>query len=402
MFLFPANDSVLMSKLDESLKCCPLLNQTKEGLTFNESLKCCTLLSQTEEGFTISDVVYNPWFALLTLAFIYMPSLNVLATLYGPSKAGILGGVWGIVMTVVGTVLAAVVIDGDDDETLRLYAIGYFILFLGAAMVFLGGIMMFQSGLGFHFSLSSLSDLLLCSLLFPLLLPLSPLIFVCLKFISLLKPNNTLLKAQSTLGSRGESILEAAPQFALQCYIVLLSMSPTWSQWFSLVTSTLSLSPANIEYYVTACLEEKKRKKKSEEYEKPMETFGPISILKNIGVFLPISLFRIMAVSILCVFFRGGEKVFIVIIGNWIVLAFCLLITNCCYNLRGEKDMGRQFFECCIMSFLTMTNLGRGKTAALYRMVSTLFWIIAHTITLTVILAILNWNRPGIVIITCN
>ena len=48
--------------------------------------------------FSISDIVsdfllfamylqaeteYNPWFARLTLLFIYLPSLNVLATLYG-------------------------------------------------------------------------------------------------------------------------------------------------------------------------------------------------------------------------------------------------------------------------------------------------------------------------------
>ena len=43
-----------------------------------------------------------------------------------------------------------------------------------------------------------------------------------------------------------------------------------------------------------------------------------------------------------------------------------------------------------------MTNLGRGKTTVLYRTVSTLFWIIAYTITLTVILAICNTYYPGI------
>ena len=40
------------------------------------------------------------------------------------------------------------------------------------------------------------------------------------------------------------------------------------------------------------------------------------------------------------------------------------------------------------MSWLTITNLERGKDAALLRMVSTIFWTITHTITLTVILAI--------------
>ena len=48
------------------------------------------------------------------------------------------------------------------------------------------------------------------------------------------------------------------------------------------------------------------------------------------------------------------------------------------------------------MSWLTITNLGRGKAAAICRLVSTLYWTIAHTITFTVILAICNTD-PGIV-----
>ena len=43
-----------------------------------------------------------------------------------------------------------------------------------------------------------------------------------------------------------------------------------------------------------------------------------------------------------------------------------------------------------------MTNLGRGKIAALYRMVSSLFWIIAHTITFIVILAICNMDPSNV------
>ena len=39
---------------------------------------------------------------------------------------------------------------------------------------------------------------------------------------------------------------------------------------------------------------------------------------------------------------------------------------------------------------MTITNLGRGKADALYRLVSTLYWTIAHTITFTVILVICN------------
>ena len=52
--------------------------------------------------------------------------------------------------------------------------------------------------------------------------------------------------------------------------------------------------------------------------------------------------------------------------------------------------------ESWTMSWLTITNLGRGKDAALYRLVSTLYWTIAHTIIFTVILVICITD-PGIV-----
>ena len=196
------------------------LSPLNDNDLLNATLEHCTLLNETEEGFTFSCMEYNPWFASLTLAFIYLPSLNVIATLYGPLKAGLLGIVWGVVMFGLSF---------TDSWHVIMERV---LVFLGGGMFFLGLIMVAQSfkSLSVLRSLFSLSDFLISGFLFPLLLTLSPLIFICLKLISLLKPNNKLLKAQSKMGSRGESILEAAPQFALQCYIVLLSLSPTGSQ----------------------------------------------------------------------------------------------------------------------------------------------------------------------------
>ena len=106
------------------------------------------------------------------------------------------------------------------------------------------------SSISFHFFSFS-------GLFFPLLLPFAPLIFIIIKFIGVVKPKNQILKAQSTLGSRGESLLEAAPQFAMQCYIVFSSMTtPGWIK----CTSALALSLRNIGDYVSSRLEEKKEK----------------------------------------------------------------------------------------------------------------------------------------------
>merc|ERR1711860_213777 len=115
-------------------------------------------------------------------------------------------------------------------------------------------------------------------IIFPFLLPFVPLIFIVTKLLSVLKPKNNFLRSQATIGSRGEAILEAAPQFVLQCQVVFLSLSPTWLQLISITTSAITLSLPNIEQYVTTRSEE----------------FGPKSILKNIAVFLPASMFKTM------------------------------------------------------------------------------------------------------------
>ena len=263
--------------------------------------------------------------------------------------------------------------------------------------------------------------------------------------MGVVKPKNQFLKAQSTLGSRGESMFEAAPQFCLQCYIVLLNWKPLgWKKWASLVTSALTLSLTNIEHYVTSRLEEKKVETKNEEFEvtlkvkmqypknpqeqkfkpelnclknlatntfeefypqssieftsrgltsmkltsielKSKDTYGLMSVLENIAVFLPQSLFKILSLVIVLLFFK-------LTVGFFYVYPYILVI--CYLKLKGIF-MNIEMFECICLSWLTITNLGRGKTAAVCRLVTSIFWTIAHTITITVILVICNTD-PGI------
>ena len=124
---------------------------------------------------------------------------------------------------------------------------------------------------------------------------------------------------------------------------------------------------------------------------KSSDTFGPKSIMKNILVFLTASLFKVLAISIIGVFFKVGTL--FIFMGYDFVLCVCLLITRLCYNLKWERG---QMWESVKMSWLTITNLGRGKDASHCRLVSTLYWTIAHTITLSVILDICNTD-PTIV-----
>ena len=63
---------------------------------------------QDYESGKYGDESWRYWrFGILTLAFIYMPSLNVLTTTCGPRRAGKLGLIFGILMVTAGGLLAA-------------------------------------------------------------------------------------------------------------------------------------------------------------------------------------------------------------------------------------------------------------------------------------------------------
>ena len=110
-------------------------------------------------------------------------------------------------------------------------------------------------------------------------------------------------------------------------------------------------------------------------------------IPKNILVFLPASLFKVLAASIIVLFFQ--PLAFAIIFAYSMVLSICLI---CTYSRLLVRPMA----ESLIMSWLTITNLGRGKDDALCRLVSTLYWNIAHTITFTVILVICNTDPSNV------
>ena len=420
----------------------------------NSTARNCTFLNETEDGLVFSCEEYNPTFATLTLLSIYLPSLNVIATLLGPRTSGLLGLVWGVI-----SFGASVILSLSFVKRLAVGRIAEFLFYLSLSMICLGGSMFFTQKRPLHENLSNMAIIFsLQSVFFPLFFPSSPIIFLFIKWLGVCKPNNELVNLQSTVGARGEAILEAGPQLFLQCYIVFSTLSPGWTQMLSIITSALSLSLPNIEHFVTAKLEERARKKKKKTIEMTLnlcikcskttydglvlglnsgslplpallrdkketfmeilnkieqdsveltpfevasidlksqdtnETFGPKSILKNFAVFFSSSLFKILAVAILAVFFKVWTAVLIFCF--CLILLVCLLVTaRCCYKVTREKNWRQLLWECSecsVLSWLTITNLGRGKTAAVFRMVSSVFWTIAHTMSLGWLLVFFN------------
>ena len=213
---------------------------------------------------------------------------------------------------------------------------------------------------------------LLHYIMFIPLVSISPVIFIVIKFLAIFKSGNTLLQSQATYGSRGEGILEAAPQLGLQLYIVLLSLDPTPNQVLSILTSAATLSLPNIENFVAARGGE----------------FGFKPIMKNIWIFLPASLFKILTISILAIFLRGW--VLLIIVSTIVLMFITVVITTSCYNLRAEVGYGQQLFKCVLLSWLTLAGLGRSKEAAVDRLWTTLTVTIIYSIILGVIITICN------------
>ena len=186
----------------------------------------CTRINSTSDGQeTFVCFKYNYWFTILTLLFIYLPGVNVIATLYGPKTAGWVGFRQGIAMAIFGGILVGTSFGFLPRPEAAIA--GWFIVCLGAAVLGLalvnglsGGAFIgrFPKSDQYHY------------LLFIPLLTCSPAIFIIIKLVAIMKTKNLFIQSQATYGSRGEAILEAAPQLGLQLYIILLSMSATDKQ----------------------------------------------------------------------------------------------------------------------------------------------------------------------------
>ena len=256
-----------------------------------------------------TSIKYNPWFTIHTLLYIYLPSVNVIATLYGPETVGTVAKRTGLIMAINGAVLASVGFYVPSPTT---SVIGWFLIFFGGSTSGLGWISK-HSGCNFDEYRKSPS-LLHYIFFFPLLI-FSPVIFIFIKCMAIIK-GKRFFKSQSCHGSRAEAILEAAPQLGVQIYISLLTMKPTLNQKLSILTSAATISIPIIETYVSA---------------RGMK-FGFKSILQNSLVFLSTSLFKVASVSIIGVFLNGWAIP--------LILGVIILVSACLLSLEKFYDMG--------------------------------------------------------------
>ena len=362
-----------------------LLNDTSaiedqtDRMLGNITTRSCTIMNTTcrEEGPLMISCKYSqPWNAVYTLIFIYLPSCPVIATLYGPKKAGMVVSVGSLFILIPGGTI--------------LLCIGYSLpspapAIMGWTIIPLGLVPGVFSFLCFGFSRSSVFHF---ALFIPLMI-LSPAIYIFIKLLAVFEAKNLFIQSQSTYISRAEAILEAAPQLFLQLKIVMATMNPSLNQIFSIITSVVTLSLHHIERYVTARGRE----------------FGFDSIIKNIAVFLPASLFKVLSLSILSVFFKNQHNhgyVGAIAIACFVALPGLLLLyfRVCSYNMMREfvQSEYEVFFH-----FLTLASLGTSKLDAVLRSCLTLLFTIIYTIILSAILVVCyvdpayNWSTYEIV-----
>ena len=325
----------------------------------NITIRSCTIINTTcsEEGaLMIACKKNDPWFAILTLIFIYLPSVNVIASLYGPKKAGMVGFVEGMVTFIVGVILAYI---GYLLPSPVAAIVAWIMIFLGDGVWALG----LNCWLVFGFSRPSVFHF---CLFIPLMI-FSPAIFIFIKLLAIFEAENMFIQSQSTFMSRGEAIMEAAPQLSLQLGVAMLSMNPSFNQIFSIITSMATLSLPNIENYVQA----------------RGEKFSFVSIIKHVAVFLPACLFKVLSFSIISVFFRAytvGIAIGFMTL-YWIIFLYFKF-------LRTEKFQDFKKSEYVALHCLTLASLGVSKMDAFLRTWLTILFNIIYTIILSAILVV--------------
>ena len=321
----------------------------------NITIWSCKIMNTTcseEDPVMIVCKARNLWFAILTLIFIYLPSIFVIAALYGPKKAGMVTSVESLFMLIVGGILGYI---GYSLPSPAVAIVGWFIIIFGLAGVFGVFVLGFSRPSVLHF------------VLFIPLLFLSPAIYIFIKLLAVFEAKNTFIQSQSTYMSRGEAILEAGPQLFVQL-IVAMSGDPTPQQIFSIITSVLTLSLPSIERYVTARGGE----------------FGFDSIIKNIAVFLPASLFKPLSWSIIAYFFCMYAPALFSIVIFTPYLLLLLYFRVCRFNMMRDFMQSEYVF----LHWVTVASLGTSKMDAVLRTWLTLFFTIINSIILLVILVI--------------
>ena len=114
-------------------------NSTAPNLGDAITRTCYLVASSMGEATTTFECNERPLeFGILTLLFIYLPSLNPISALFGLISTGFLGTIWGVAMTTFGwTLWHFCDIQGDVAGA----SVGFFCGILGLAFIVVGSVL---------------------------------------------------------------------------------------------------------------------------------------------------------------------------------------------------------------------------------------------------------------------
>ena len=331
----------------------------------NITTKSCKLTrhsNQTDGLYTFECHEQNYWFGVATLTFIYLPSFNVLSAFYGPPIAGAVGAIYGMLMIflgLVGLVLAYNFWMWSEMISWPFIIVGLS-LFLLAVYKIAGNGSLIKSNIGpFHF------------LFLPVAFIFSPVLIIAIKALTILRPNDEIIRNQAKVATQGETVLESTPQLILQLYIVMTKFSATKAQWFSITTSALSFCMGNLELYLDA------REK---------------SGLKNIAIYFPLffmtSIFKVMSLAIFATFYQLKSLLWVfgfVTIGGIFGNVFLRR-----YKFEGGKNLHSDSLN---LHWLTFSPLLKNGSTTRGITLSTYYFFVIYTMFLSYIALICNISQ---------
>ena len=327
----------------------------------------------------------DPQFAILTLLFIYLPSIQIFKSIFHGEAAELIITAWGCIFFGIGLLLPM----ASSDGFIHMAAVAIGIL--GICGMFYG---YFPSLGNESWTLSTLCSKLISLpkicwtkltnvaqnwtmfLSYPLILLLSPALVLLIKLRTIL-PHNTHLGKQKQGLNLGESSLEAAPQLALQVYIILTRADrwPTNFQLAAMFASLASLALPSIEIFLTSRHEDTGMKNKA----------------KYWPVFFTNTVFRVFSLGIITSVVKYWAFSIWVLNYNWILLEMIFsqfFLRYCCR--RKTNDNRRRGVDSCMLSPLTVTNLENNSTDLRYRRFFA-YWIFAlYTLVLLGMLVLCN------------
>ena len=188
------------------------------------------------------------------------------------------------------------------------------------------------------------------TLIYPILVLVSPFIVWFIKFQAIIRPNNPFIQFQNHLCSYAERLLESTPQMILQLLIMLSSYQTSTTQWISIAFSAISLSIQNVDVYF-------------ENYSLTL-----LQKILNSTTLMSSAIFRVMSFGSYIALFSIFEAV-AGVAGYWAVSGFISLLLYL-FVLFEEADAVTQLLELTFLGFITMTNLADTTASKLARFIT--------------------------------